>query len=355
MKQDMIESTCVLDNPKNTLLCAALLIKNSNLIRENYKVFNTLEYTELRDKITHHLNDLVTDPRPRDRLKLVKGENKIALPVRLFGCSLKSVYCGKAPNVHRKPAPRGKKRNQLRIRKTCGKIQLEDIRSFFGSSDVLRKLPAIVGELNAHLQVYGLNTCLQKAHFFAQITAESGTGLEELAKARSLQKAKELWGDRRGVSSVELEKYTYVSKSANKYIKKNGKILTIEDRRNLLNYVYGKDVTPSLGNKDWGSGYKFRGRGFIHLTGRYNYQKFTDWNKKVFHENIDFTIKPHLITEAKYAARSAAFYWVTRDLHKLAEKGSSYKHVDVITKIINVKMNGADTRRTNFREYWGKL
>ena len=199
---------------------------------------------------------------------------------------------------------------------------------------------------------YGLNSCLTKAHFVAQIAAESSTGLKEAAKARTLKRATELWGERASIQ--ELKKYTYVSIYKGNYIKSDGTTLTFEDRKNLLNYVYGKDLI-NLGNYLWTDGFTFRGRGFIQLTGRYNYQKFTDWNKKTFHENIDFTSNPDLITQAKYAARSAAFFWVTNNLDQLAKKGSDSKNVDLITGVVNPSMNGSSTRKIYFKKYWNKL
>jgi murein DD-endopeptidase MepM/ murein hydrolase activator NlpD len=53
----------------------------------------------------------------------------------------------------------------------------------------------------------------------------------------------------------------------------------------LGDMIYGMSNQPSLGNTEKGDGYKYRGRGFIQLTGRHNYQKITK-----FLSEIDFKI-----------------------------------------------------------------
>jgi len=63
-----------------------------------------------------------------------------------------------------------------------------------------------------------------------------------------------------------------------------------------------------LGNKDPGDGYKFRGRGFVQLTGRSNYE---DISKKLFGD--DRLVKnPDLANDPQIAAKIALEYHVNR-------------------------------------------
>lgn len=77
------------------------------------------------------------------------------------------------------------------------------------------------------------------------------------------------------------------------------------DRFNTL-YEYGDqayftqyDGRADLGNTQPGDGYRFRGRGFVQITGRVNYQKFQ--NKL----GIDFLGDPDLAAKPDYAAAIA--------------------------------------------------
>ena len=89
--------------------------------------------------------------------------------------------------------------------------------------------------------------------------------------------------------------------------------------------VRGKAV--GLGNVQPGDGFRFRGRGLIHLTGRNNYVAYGTYRKK------DFTIDPApdlLMNDATVASDSAAWYWVSKalarhqiNIHQLADAGAS--------------------------------
>lgn len=75
------------------------------------------------------------------------------------------------------------------------------------------------------------------------------------------------------------------------------------DPEKLANEVYG----GRMGNDQPGDGWRFRGRGPLQLTGRYNYERFA---KSI---DDDAPIKqPQLVAEPTYGALSACWYFVTR-------------------------------------------
>lgn len=83
------------------------------------------------------------------------------------------------------------------------------------------------------------------------------------------------------------------------------------------------DTRTDLGNtpeRD-GDGYRYRGRSLIHLTGKYNYKRFTAWVRTLFHDAPDFVANPDLASEFPWAALAAAWYWHTHKLSALARKG----------------------------------
>jgi putative chitinase len=96
-----------------------------------------------------------------------------------------------------------------------------------------------------------------------------------------------------------------------------------------------------LGNTVKGDGYKFRGRGYIQVTGRYNYTKLS---KDV---GIDFLNNPDLLSQEANAMVSACWYWNKKKLNKYADSDDVKK----ITKIINGGYNGFEERKENLKQW----
>jgi putative chitinase len=105
-----------------------------------------------------------------------------------------------------------------------------------------------------------------------------------------------------------------------------------------------------MGNGDEGSGdgYKFRGRGYIQLTGRTNYTAF---GKSI---NEDVVSNPDMVS-GKYALLSAAWFWSNNGLNKLADGGATDLVVTSITKKVNGGTNGLADRIKHFKEYYHLL
>ena len=89
-----------------------------------------------------------------------------------------------------------------------------------------------------------------------------------------------------------------------------------------------------LGNTQPGDGSKYRGRGFIQITGRANYKACSEAL------GLDLINHPELLEKHQHACMSAAWYWATRGLNTLADAGK----FDTITTRINGGQNGAADR-----------
>lgn len=94
-----------------------------------------------------------------------------------------------------------------------------------------------------------------------------------------------------------------------------------------------------LGNVQAGDGHRFRGRGFIQLTGRSNYRRFGQLL------GLPLESHPELAAEPKTAARIAACYWHQRGCNALADRGD----FDEITRRINGGQNGREDRLRLFK------
>lgn len=95
-------------------------------------------------------------------------------------------------------------------------------------------------------------------------------------------------------------------------------------------------LAERLGNtpEDDGDGERYRGRGLIQITGRANYLLCG------LALDLDLLAEPELLEQPALACRSAAWFWHSRKLNILADKGSFFG----ITKKINGGYNGLDER-----------
>ena len=110
----------------------------------------------------------------------------------------------------------------------------------------------------------------------------------------------------------------------------------------------GYEGRDDLGNLQKGDGYKFRGRGYIQLTGKDNYTAF---GKSI---NEDIAANPQWVAE-KYALLSAAWFFSKNGLHKLADGGATDAVVTQITKRVNGGTIGLPDRIKHFKEYHALL
>ena len=90
-----------------------------------------------------------------------------------------------------------------------------------------------------------------------------------------------------------------------------------------------------LGNTQQGDGVKYKGRGFIQLTGRSNYSKFQSYSMQPVLE------KPELLEEPELCVDVTMWFWETHGLNELADADK----VVSITKKINGGTNGLASRK----------
>lgn len=173
---------------------------------------------------------------------------------------------------------------------------------------------------------FKIQTPLRLAHFLAQCSHESAgfTRVEENLNYSA-----------KGLLQV-FPKY-FTEESAIKY-EHNG--IMIASR------VYA----DRMGNRDETSqdGWKFRGRGYIQLTGKDNYQRF---GSKVS-ENL--LTDPDLVA-TKYPLLSAAWFWDSKNLNELADMGSTENEVATITRKVNGGFNGLEERTKLFNKFYELL
>jgi len=98
-------------------------------------------------------------------------------------------------------------------------------------------------------------------------------------------------------------------------------------------YLEGRQ---DLGNTEPGDGPKYKGAGYIQLTGRYNYQKFSDFIKdpKVM-DGVDYVAE-------NYPFSSAGYWWLSNKMNELCDTNPT---VEQVTLRVNGGYNGLDDRK----------
>ena len=109
----------------------------------------------------------------------------------------------------------------------------------------------------------------------------------------------------------------------------------------LYDLAHSPKKAKALGNVKPGDGAKYKGRGFIHLTGRYNYRKAGEALGLPLEEN------PELVEDPKIAAKTAVWYWKTR----VQPRANDFADVERVTRLINPGMRGLDDRKEKFAKY----
>jgi len=186
---------------------------------------------------------------------------------------------------------------------------------------------AVLTQLPDTIVKFELNTALRLAHFLAQAGHESG-GFKAVNENLNYG-AKGLLGI--------FKKYFPTEEKAKLYERKPEKI---------ANLVYGSRM--GNGPETSGDGYKYRGRGYIQLTGKDNYKAFD----AVVTENI--VDNPDLVS-TKYPLMSAAWFFHKNGLHKIADQGTTDAVVTSVTKRVNGGTIGLDDRIKHFKEYYALL
>ena len=146
--------------------------------------------------------------------------------------------------------------------------------------------------LNGLLALHGIDNALRVSHFLAQALHESG----------HLRYMRELWGP----TSIQ-QTYDPPGRKA-----------------------------QMLGNDTPGDGFRYRGGGWLQLTGKHNYREFS------LATGIDLLNKPEDITLPFNAIKTACWYWQTRGINRHADKDDT----EAVTRAINGGLtNLADRER----------
>lgn len=104
---------------------------------------------------------------------------------------------------------------------------------------------------------------------------------------------------------------------------------------------FAPEKAEELGNDQPGDGEKYKGRGFLHITGKYNYAAAG----KAF--GMPFVEKPELLEDPEIAAKTSVWFW----LNRVRPNVTDFNNVRSVTKKINPGLHALSDRRKFFKDY----
>jgi putative chitinase len=186
---------------------------------------------------------------------------------------------------------------------------------------------SVIAQIPETASKFNITNNLRLAHFLAQCGHESGG-------FRAVQE--NLNYSAKGLATT-FKKYFLTEAAAAPYARNPQKIAS---------KVYGGRM--GNGPESTGDGFKFRGRGYIQLTGKDNYTKFARFIGE------DTVNNPDLVA-TKYPLASAAFFFDSNKLWAICDKGSDNATVTAVTKRVNGGTIGLADRIKHFNEYYKLL
>ena len=202
---------------------------------------------------------------------------------------------------------------------SVGGLKIDKLRGHIPDS-VIAQIPETAAKFN-------ITNNLRLAHFLAQCGHESG-GFKAIQENLNYS-AKGL--------ATTFKKYFISEAAAGPYARNPQKIAS---------KVYGGRM--GNGPEATGDGFKFRGRGYIQLTGRDNYTRFA---KFIGEDTVN---NPDLVA-TKYPLASAAFFFDSNKLWAICDKGADAATVTAVTKRVNGGTIGLPDRIKHFKEYYELL
>jgi putative chitinase len=201
---------------------------------------------------------------------------------------------------------------------SVGGLKLDKLKGHIPDS-VISQIPETAAKFN-------ITNNLRLAHFLAQCGHESG-GFKAVSENLNYSAS--------GLKNIFA-----------KYFPGNLSESYARNPQKIASRVYGGRM--GNGPEETGDGYKYRGRGYIQLTGKNNYTNFA---KFIGEDTVN---NPDLVA-TKYPLASAAFFFDSNKLWSICDKGADSATVTAVTKRVNGGTIGLADRIKHFEEYYKLL
>ena len=184
----------------------------------------------------------------------------------------------------------------------------------------------VLAQIPSVMEKFKIDTPLELAHFLAQCGHESGN-----FKAVS-------------------ENLNYSADGLKKIFPKYFPGNLNESYARKPEAIASRVYASRMGNSNEASkeGFRFRGRGYIQLTGKENYAAFDKFVED------DILANPDLVA-TKYPLLSAAWFFSKNKLNEIASKGADDATVTAVTKRVNGGTIGLVDHIKHFKEFYALL
>jgi putative chitinase len=180
----------------------------------------------------------------------------------------------------------------------------------------------VISEIALIADKFGIITNLRLCHFLAQCSTESGN------------------------FKLTLENLNYSTSGLMKifpgYFPGNLAESYAHQPEKIASRVYGSRM--GNGDETTKEGWKFRGRGFLQVTGKQNYQILGDFL------NVDLVSNPDLVATT-YPLSSAAHFFYKNNLWPICDEGLSEEVVTRVSRRVNGGDNGLQHRKSEFKRF----
>ncbi|MFD4182473.1 glycoside hydrolase family 19 protein [Rhodococcus sp. NPDC058514] len=111
--------------------------------------------------------------------------------------------------------------------------------------------------------------------------------------------------------------------------------------RTFEEYASGRayEGRADLGNTQAGDGERYKGRGAIQITGRYNYESLSQFT------GVDFVAHPELVEAPENAFTTAVWYWQSRSLNQVADSAGIVR----VSELVNGGHHALERRVADFQ------
>ncbi|GAA4153551.1 hypothetical protein GCM10022217_09430 [Chryseobacterium ginsenosidimutans] len=207
-----------------------------------------------------------------------------------------------------------------------------------------KMIKAALPFLNKYRKKVGINTCIRKAHFLAQISQESKFyDLQERFKYSSASR----------MNGIFDSYFKQFGKNRMKEAERLSELsLNKQNWEQVANAIYGKTHPNGKKHTDPNDGWRYSGKGFKQITWKGNYEELEKYANKTFGTNYIWTNgnNPYkLKNNPEDAITSALAFWGKNNINAVATEISDTSVLNV-THIINKNNEGLDERKRYFKK-----